>query len=385
MRSTISCIAILSMLSGLAVAQTPAPDPLFASGDFIAAERSDEAALQKSPVDAVSLAALARIRLYEEHRGDARDLAGKALKADPDNIVAKKVLAGAAARDAAFAPDVYRISMPRGGTSVSFVATDPLPALRVRVNKSRDAYFLLDTGAPDIVLDKDFAAELGVKVAVAGQGTFAGGKHAEIFTASVPTLQVGDATIENVPASVFPTRGFQLKPGIRIDGILGTGFLMHFLATIDYAKGKLILRPRTDSADFEKSAKTAVTMWLVGDHFIFARGRLGNAPEALFNIDTGLAGGGLQATRSALEAAGIPIDESKARTESGPGGPVRIIPFKADAALGAFAAKDIDGIYTPDGDQFGLFPFRVAGTLSHTFFRKSALTFDFVAMKLVLE
>ena len=42
-------------------------------------------------------------------------------------------------------------------------------------------------------------------------------------------------------------------PGYKIEGIVGTGLLMHFLSTLDYCEGRLVLRPRTGSAAFEQA------------------------------------------------------------------------------------------------------------------------------------
>ena len=127
-----------------------------------------------------------------------------------------------------------------------------------------------------------------------------------------------------------------------------------------------------------------VPIWLVGDHFIFARGKI-NRAEGLFHIDTGLAGGGLTATKDMLDAAGIVPDESKAVTGMGGGGAVRIVPFRASATLGKLTRDDVPGVYSPDGNPYGMFPFKVAGVISHSFFRQSRLSFDFDAMKLVTE
>ena len=366
----------------------PAPDPVLQPGDFQAAERAYEAVLKKAPNDGAAIAGLARIRLYQERRSEARTLAQQALAADPNNALANRVLAGVMQREAAFAPNVYQIDLPKDGARIPFEATDPLPVVKVRVG-GKDVYFLIDTGGPDLVLDKDFAAELSLPLQTGGQGTFAGGMMAGFARAQLPVFEIGAVKVGNVPVSVLPTRGLAPTPGLRIDGIIGTGFMMHFLSTIDYRGGALVLKPRGDSPAFEANAatdgSTVVTMWLVGDHFLFARGHVGKAPEGLFNIDTGLAGGGVQATRATMDAAGIVPDASNATTGRGGGGMVRTIPFTADASLGPLTVKNVPGVYTPDGDQFGIFPFTVAGTLSHSFFRQTALTFDFVAMKIVVH
>ncbi len=378
-------IAALSFFLLLLAAPAASDEPAFASGDFAQAETAYTAALVRNGSDAAARAGLARIRLYQERLADARTLATQALAADPNNEVAKKVLTTVAMREGV--PGNYRVTMPRRGATIRFVATDPLPILRVEVG-GRSVYFLIDTGAPDLAIDKDFAAELGLKASDAGQGIFAGGQHAAMLKSLLPQIAIGPVQVRNVPVALMPLRDFALKPGIRIDGVVGTGFLRHFLATLDYPRGVLVLRPRSDSAAFEtdmaRKGAAIVPLWLTGDHFLFARARIGNGPEGLFNIDTGLAGGGLQGTKATLDAANIVPDESKAETGMGGGAPVRSVPFRADASLGGLTVRDVAGIYTPDGDQFGIFPFKVAGTLSHGFFRQHALTFDFAAMRLVV-
>jgi hypothetical protein len=371
-----------------AVADAPPPDAAYLAGDFAAAERAYSDTLAKTPDDPAALIGLARIRLYQERRAESRRLAEHALALDPANDKAKRILGALAMRDAAFAPGVYRIDIPKDGATIPFLATDPLPLVKVRV-QGHDAVFVVDTGGPDLVLDKDFAAEIGLAVTMGGPGTFAGGRQAMVAHAMLGEFAVGPVTVRDIPISVLPTRNFDLKPGTRIDGIVGTGFLMHFLSTIDYPHGALVLKPRGASAAFEREADAAhatiVPMWLVGDHFVFARAHIANAPDGLFSIDTGLAGGGIQATRPALDEAGIEPDESKATMQMGGGGQVRVVPFTADATLGTLTVRNVAGSFTPDGDQFKLFPFAVKGTLSHGFFRGHALTFDFEAMRIVIH
>lgn len=373
---------VLPFCAMLLAAAAPA-DP-FAAGDFAAAEQAYQETLASAPGDAAALAGLARLRLYQQKLGEARELAARALKADPGNAEAKRVIGGADVRDAAFAPDVWRITMSGDVVDIPFVATDPLPIVKVTIN-GQDHLFLIDTGAPDIVLDSDFAKEHGLKPSGTQTGTFAAGSQAAFSRVVLPAMDVGGVHLEAVPASVLPTRA--MVPGQTIDGIIGTGFLMHFLATLNYAEGVLTLRPRSASTAFEASVTEdqAVRMWLVGDHFLFARGRIGDGPEALYNIDTGLAGAGIQARRATLDEAHVTIDETAVQTGIGGGGPVRFIPFTASATIGSITVSALNGIYTPDGDQFGLFAFQVAGTISHQFFRERTVTFDFDAMKMVIR
>jgi predicted aspartyl protease len=246
----------------------------------------------------------------------------------------------------------------------------------------RDATFLIDTGGPDIMLRRPLAEALGLPLSEGGVGVFAGGRQAQVQRTVVPELEIGGMRIRNVPAGVNAADGLQL-PGVQIDGVIGSGLLMHFLSTIDYCDGKLVLAPRSAAAQRAAGANS-VPFWLVGDHFMFARGKM-NQAEGLFMIDTGLAGGGLTATKATLDAAGVTVDESKALTGQGGGGPVQFVPFRAAATLGNLTRSDVPGVYMMGGNPLAGFPFTSSGAISHAFFRESRLTFDFDAMQLMTE
>jgi clan AA aspartic protease (TIGR02281 family) len=359
----------------------------FARGDFEEAERAYEEAVARTPGDAMALVGLARARLNNGQEDKAIELAQKALAIASGNPVATSVLNIAQGRKAMFAPDRFVIKRLAPSPVVKFLATDPLPVVSVTVG-SKTANFLIDTGAPNIVVSAALAQELGLTVEDAGQGVFAGGRQAQVRRTMVPRLQIGSIEVSNVPATVLDTPG--LSPGgLKTDGIIGTGFLMHFLSTLDYCRGELVLAPRTDSAKFEAQAQSAgdniVRMWFVADHFIFARGRINQAPEGLFLVDTGLAGAGLAPNKEALDAAGIAIDTSNPKTGMGGGGPVQFVDFHASASLGKLSRSDVSGNYIMGANPLGGMPFKTNGIISHSFFRQSRLTFDFDAMKLVTQ
>jgi hypothetical protein len=129
-------------------------------------------------------------------------------------------------------------------------------------------------------------------------------------------------------------------------------------------------------------------MWLGGDHYVVTRGRLGSGPEALWFVDTGLAGAGVTVPPSTLQAAGIAVpDTSTGSTGVGGGGAMKYQMFPVeDFRLGPASSGRLIGI-------FGAFPptlehafgYRIAGIISHAFFRSWRVTFDFDAMQLVLE
>jgi hypothetical protein len=199
----------------------------------------------------------------------------------------------------------------------------------------------------------------------------------------VDELRLGGASIRSIPIHVPP----QIPPGV--DGVLGTNILYRFLSTIDYTNRRLVLRPKSASKAFLEAAAArgaiVVPMLLAPNHFIFCRARVANAPAALFNVDTGGPGIGVDLTKAELAAAGISPDASHPLTFVGGGGPTRAFPFVTDVTLGARTFRDVPGVYLPDGERTTIFPFAVAGTISQELFRRGALTFDFAAMKLVFD
>jgi len=373
----------LASVQGLARAADDA-GKLFAGGDFDAAAAAYTAALAQNPNDAAANLGLSRIELYRNHLSASESLFRKALSDAATAPAAQRGLATIATRRGTAGQ--YRVEpVGYGKATVPFVQTDPLPIVRVRIG-ARQSYFLIDTGAPDIALDGTFAQELKLKTKSTGLGVFAGGQRAKTRSTLLPQLTIGGLKIRNVPAAVLPTRNFGGK--YRIDGVIGTGFLARFVSTLDYLHGSLILRSQQAWAAEQAalpSGTAVVPMWLVGDHFIFARGRINDAPEALFNIDTGLAGGGVQATKAEVAAAHIVLDEAHAGTGMGGGGVVRFIPFRAVVSVDGASVTDVPGIYTPEGDQFGIFPFSVAGAISHGFFRRFSVTFDFSTMQMTIQ
>lgn len=419
--------ATLLILTGLALGlrgQTASPqaeaDPaaaLFKAGNFGEAEKASLDALARNPQDAAALTRLGRLALYSNRLEDARRRLEQALALRPDDPGLKSLLAetfvrrdefalaapfARAAGDPAKADMLesfksarpYEVESAASATTAKFVMTDPLPVVQVRVNGKDPVNFFIDTGGPVIILDPEFAKEVGAVEFGAQKGTFAGGKTASYLYGRVDSLAIGDFVVKHVPVNILDVRRFSqpVFGGTRVDGILGTVFLYHFLSTLDYPGGALILRLPTAenirSFQAEAEARKAVSMsfWMAGDHFMVAWGSVNGSRPLLFLVDTGMAGGGFTAPESTLKAAGIKLDEGLAGQGIGGGGKMKVVPFKVDElALGAAEEKNIAGLFSgplPFEDSFG---FHIGGLISHAFFRPYALTFDFRAMTLTLD
>jgi hypothetical protein len=274
---------------------------------------------------------------------------------------------------------------------VKFLRTDPLPLVSVRVIAGDEVTFFIDTGGSEVALDTEFARELGVPQFGAVQGTFSGGQHAEVHQGRIESLTLGDWTVRNLPVAMLPLR--QLSQGLgakRIDGILGTTLFYHFLATLDFPNGELVLRRKdaTSLAHFTASSgnSAAVPFWMAGDHFMVGRGRVETLLPSLLFVDTGLAGARVKLAESVIKQAGIKLEEDKASVGAGGGGTLRIVPYVVHRlSFGEVQEADVPGLYDGPFPWQTSFGFELAGMVGHDFFTPYAVTFDFQHMRIFLR
>ncbi len=370
----------------LAVVLASPGEPLFATGEFAQAAAADRAWLQSHPGDVNAQLRVGAVALYENRIGAAEPPILAVISKEPNNTRATRLLAELNRRQ----EEARRSATVSGQrTRVPFVASSPLPVVRVVANGTA-ANFLVDTGA-DVIVNPAFAKRIGVEPYGHVTGTFAGNKQAPVQNGMLRTLSLGGATAGEVPVHILPTRAESLFPKVQIDGIVGTTLFERFLVTIDYPNAALILRPRSAqaSAAFQAAAaaakNTVVPFYLVGDHFVFAKAQVNDAPPGLFLFDSGLAGGGLMPSAKLLSAARIRLDSAHQGVGIGGGGAVVNVPLRAARiAVGSAVQHDVPGLYTPEGSPLDAFPFTASGIISNDFLRNYAFTVDFDAMRIVL-
>lgn len=388
------------VLSAFLLALAADPAALFQQARFAEARAAADLRTYEGQILAGSVA------LYENRFGEARRLLEKATRAKPGEAKPKLLLAELhyrqdrfdkaaalfraggrepmAAKLASFSGrKPYAVEGP-AEVHIKFVRTDPLPVIEVSANGSPKANFLLDTGGGEVLLDPEFAKSLGVPVFGVTRDTFAAGQQAESQHGRLDTLQLGELTIRNLPVRVLPTRRMSAVAGGRqVDGILGTILLYHFLATIDYPNGELVLR----RGGKWKPAGESLQFWLVGDHLMLAWGEVNRSKQLLF-VDTGLAGSfAFTGPKSTLEQAGIPVPAQPNVEGIGGGGRVRASLFQFDRlALGTAEMTGVTGLLGPFPESLEMGQgFRIGGLISHQFFRRYAVTFDFRAMRISLQ
>ena len=210
--------------------------------------------------------------------------------------------------------------------------------------------------------------------------TFSGGQHAEVQQGRIESLTVGDWTVKNLPVVMLPLR--QLSEGLgakQIDGIIGTTLFYHFLATLDFPHGELVLR-RKNATNLEQfvaaSGKSvAVPFWIASDHFMVGWGRVETLPPALLFVDTGLAGAGVKLAESVIKEAGIKLEEDKASAGAGGGGKLKIVPYVVHRlSFGQVQEENVAGLYDGPFPWENLFGFHLAGMVGHDFFKPYAVT-----------
>ena len=417
--------------SGQAISQ-PKPseidsaDRLFQVGKFAEAGKLYSQIAAQNPKDYSATLGLGRIALLSNRLDDAQKWLEKAITLQPGDADAKVMLAKVFYRRDDFQKaaaslkgvdvssnkliisqyptlNVAKLESFKGqtpyelhgdGTStrLKFLKTDPLPVVNVRVNGGEEVTFFIDTGGSEVALDTDFAKELGVPQFGAVQGTFSGGQHADVQLGRIESLTVGDWTIKNVPTAMLPLR--QLSEGLgvkRIDGIIGTTLFYHFLATMDYPRGELVLRRKTAKSleEFKATSsgkRVVVPFWIASDHFMVGWGRVEARPPALLFVDTGLAEAGVKLAESVIKEAGIKLEEDKASEGAGGGGKLKIVPYTVhQLSFGDIKEENVRGLYDGPFPWENMFGFHLAGIVGHDFFKPYAVTFDFQNMQIFLQ
>ena len=397
----------------------------FQAGKFAEAGKLYSQIIAQNPKDYSASLQLGRIALLSNRLDDAQKWLEKAITLQPGDADSKIMLAQAFYRRDDFQKAAASLSgvdvssnklireqyptlnvamlesfkgqtpyeLKGNGTSmrVKFVRTDPLPLVNVRVNGGKEVTFFIDTGGSEVTLDTEFAKELGVPQFGSVQGTFSGGQHTEVQLGRIESLTVGDWTVKNVPTAMLPLR--QLSEGLgvkQINGIIGTTLFYHFLATMDYPKGELVLRRKDAKSleEFKKSPGKRVTVpiWMASDHFMVGWGRVETLPPTLLFVDTGLVGAGVKLAESVIKEAGIKLEENKATEGAGGGGTLKIVPYTVhQLSLGDIKEENVQGVYDGPFPWQYMFGFHLAGMVGHDFFKPYAVTFDFQNMQIFLQ
>ncbi len=389
-------------------------DALFMDGHFAKAEEIYQEVLKEDPGNFQAALSLGKICLFKNDLKESEAWLKKAIKLNKEDQAALGLLAEnyyrrddfkkAAEFFEAFGQKpkadklkrlaekpAYELASGASRTAIPFIKTDPLPLVKMRINGSEEAVFLIDTGGWELILESGFAEKVGAEKLGEQTATYAGGRQAKTYQGIVDKVEIGDFVVRNVPVHINDSpKGMSRIFGQDISGVIGTVFLYHFIFTLDYPGGNLILERLTEenSAKLKQVAQAEgfiqIPFWMAGDHFMVAWGTINEKPT-LFFVDTGMAGGGFTCTERMLKEAGIQLPEREG-TGIGGGGQVSVKVIQADLTLGAARENNVRGFYgaLPPGSETR-HGFRLGGLISHGFFRSYKVIFDFESMTLYLK
>jgi len=405
-RLVCAVIAVAALPLSLQAEPTTEADAAFSAGEFEKARELYEGS-PNGPEDFAVALRLGEIALLGNRLTDAETHLTKARSLRPDDARPRELLAesyyrrdefpAAAAKFAELGRSAvadklmnfgdakpYFVDAPDFEVHIKFESTDPLPVLQARVNSSDPVYFILDTGGGEIIIDPTYADTLELPRFGSEERTYAGGKSAKNDHSRIESLRFGDWDVKNIPVNLLDTSKFSAAAaGKKISGIVGTVFLSHFIFTLDYPRGELVLRPRSTNVSSAMSRKAAESRavvqpyWMAGDHFIVTHGRMNGADRRLWFVDTGLAGGAITCPMSTIQDAKVELPAASFEGVGG-GGTVKVTPFTVkEFAIGDAKANDLMGFFGPFPEALeNRFGFRIAGIVSHGFFRRFALTMD---------
>lgn len=159
------------------------------------------------------------------------------------------------------------------------------PGLSGNVNGT-DCLLRLDTGGSFIVTGPQAADRLNIRLLMKTRAMHAAVKVGAWYGCIDSMQFLGGPSFRNVPVIVMEGLGDYI--------IFGTNILEQFLTTIDYPNSRFIFTPREDEAlkeaHYESLSKNlrSVPFYLWGDHYMFARGSIGDHHNLTFFFDSGL-------------------------------------------------------------------------------------------------
>lgn len=183
-----------------------------------------------------------------------------------------------------------------------------VPAIEIQVkNQSVDKtlVMMIDTSASDALLPKSLAQSL--MVMPEGQAPLAVGGNTAPY-GRIENIQIGAVKLSNLPVSIIPDEAMQQFGGPdKIDGVIGTRFLMNFLLRIDPQGQKATLVSARRSCRSKARALgrgIAVPLMLHEARYIFMPGAIGEHP-GVYMLNTGLRGAVMMGNLRAFAIAGI--------------------------------------------------------------------------------
>jgi tetratricopeptide (TPR) repeat protein len=309
-------------------------DRLFRQGDFDAAGRAYESAINNDPGFARAYAGLSRVEFARWNGPSARDLAAKAYRLAPYDTevlaqyiqfvtdpAARAILlrnlaalseTGGVEQRSHLLTEAQRLREPGNAPVDASIDYDldleyfrpygSLPSgllITARVDGGKPLRLVLDTGARGILIDPGAATRLKLDVlaesAIGGiAGTSANGRIARAHRIAFGSLEIANPVIE--------ISDHKLTGGA--DGVVGLQVFSAFQIRVDAVARKLQLWARANARVPEQQ----LAVYRL-HHLLLVKARIEDGPEGLFLFDTGSAYTSVSSelVRSSLSLAPVPV------------------------------------------------------------------------------
>lgn len=116
-------------------------------------------------------------------------------------------------------------------------------------DRSGPYHFVIDTGSSVTLVTPALARRYPGRFPATASAprvrfTDADGRIAELPSASLRRLELGDAVFEDVPVLLYDYAALSAHLGVRIDGVLGFPLFRETLLTLDYPGSRVVLQPK---------------------------------------------------------------------------------------------------------------------------------------------
>lgn len=256
-----------------------------------------------------------------------------------------------------------------------------MPAIPIEVN-GREYLGHLDTGGNFIHMSPKMARELGLETLFVGMGR-GNAQETTVEQGIIDSLKIGDAVLENVPATAIASLEGALRDGegnISDLVILGNNILEQFLTTWDNDKQRLVLSPRYDPAarkehfsNYVPEGAKPMDFYRVPDHYLIGHGAIAGK-DATFFVDTGLV-----TVDSSGRQPGLSISSESFKAYGGEGEFTKEAFADAPGAirLGPVELENQGFRVTPGSRGFSFAGVKTDALLSHGFLKHTVWTIDF--------
>jgi predicted aspartyl protease len=243
--------------------------------------------------------------------------------------------------------------------------------------------FVLDTGAGSTVVSNELADALALPRGENQDGRGAAGKMT-LVKSQLPSLTVGQETIESLPVSVTDLSFLGRAMGVRVDGALGQSFLRHFAMTLDYATNVLTLKRPVGGTERALDEREIAFQWANAEDLLVVVPVFVNEKGPYdFALDTGAS-----STVISLELAaefGLATEKISQLTAGGGNGivsRVQLGSLSVGAARQENLAAAASGFLTQLNAELGS---KLQGIVGYDFLRHYRVTLDYPRAALSLE